>query len=156
MFYLLYTGNTPLELYNIFQNKKYGKESINIMVGILSPYSGSIYPTIDLYNENECRCIINECFSLKNPFNSIHAIALNNLGELTSGLLMVHHLKTKNKKGIVTNISCQYYKKAKGMITCVSNINSLKDGLIVSKLFDKNNVLVCQVITTWNIKNANA
>jgi len=89
---------------------------------------------------------------LKNPFNSIHAVALINLGELTSGLLTMNMLKTTGKKGIVTEINSKYHKKARGKVTAVCKIENLDEGLIKSILYDDNQEIVCEVFCKWNIK----
>ncbi len=90
---------------------------------------------------------------LKNPFNSIHAVALTNLGELTSGLVMLENLKSNNKKGIVTKIECEYYKKARGKITAYSYYNKKNNNIIKTEIFNKNNELVCKISCSWDIKD---
>ena len=87
-----------------------------------------------------------------NPFNSIHALALGNLGELTSGLIMLEWLEQNNKKGILSDIKCKYYKKARGKITAVCNLDSIENNCIKTNLFDKEKTLVCSVKCYWNIK----
>lgn len=153
LFYLRYKKKTPFEIYNAFRNKIYGKIAFSGMISIVSPYSGSISPLVEKFSTNECRCSIVEKIYLKNPFNSVHALALTNLGELTSGLLMIEYLATSKQKGILTKITTEYYKKAKGKITANCNLTTLKDGIITSKLFNENNKLVCKVCCEWNIKN---
>ena len=92
-------------------------------------YSGSIDPIIDHFDRRMVKCSINETFFIKNPFKSIHA-CFGNLGELTSGLLMVIIYKTLIKEGIITQIDIKYHKKARGVIQAISNIESLKNGAI--------------------------
>ena len=61
-----------------------------------------------------CRIDITERFMLKNPFNSIHALALMNVGELTSGLVLTSTFQKQGLRGIVTKLDAEYFKKAKG------------------------------------------
>ena len=153
--YILYQYHqklSPLEIYNTLQNKIYGKETFTYINSIIAPYSGSIYPSIDLFTKDTCHCSIIEKKSLQNPFNCIHAIALANLGELTSGLIMIQYLQNSKQKGIITKITTQYYQKARGKIYSVSNLNYLKNGTIKSQLFNENGDLVCDVLCTWEIK----
>ena len=88
----------------------------------------------------------------KNPFNSIHALTLANLGELTSGLLMMNYLQLSKQSGIITKITSKYHKKARGKISAICDIKSLSKGIIKSELYDNKNILVCEVFCTWNIK----
>ena len=58
-----------------------------------------------------------------------------------------------HKKGIVTHIKIEYYKKARGKITAICDINSLHDNVINTKMYNEENVLVGEMYCTWDIKN---
>ena len=150
--YLKKSRKNLYEIYNLLKSKLFGKTAFSAMISIVAPYSGSINPIVEEFDENTAKCYIQEKRCLKNPFNSIHALALANLGELTSGLLMMDYLQSTKQKGIITNISIQYHKKARGIITAKCNIKSLNEGVIKSELFDREDVLICEVFCTWNIK----
>ena len=143
---------SPLQIYQNLENKIYGKEVFNILIGFTSPYSYSINPLIQKFNDDECIISINQSYNLKNPFNSIHAVALTNLGELTSGLLMMENLKKHNQKGIITQIKSEYFKKARKKITAISNLKNIKEDCIKTELFDQDNNLVCNTFCLWTIK----
>ena len=100
-------------------------------------------------------CCIEDTKLIRNPFRSIHAIALGNLGELTSGLLMTELLHNKNKKGIITKITCTYYKKARGKIIAECKLNSFDcdNPKIITNLYDSDRSLVCIVNCYWTIQN---
>jgi len=59
----------------------------------LSLSLASVNPRVRELREGYCRTEITEKFKLKNPFNSIHAVALTNVGELTSGLCVMATLE---------------------------------------------------------------
>jgi len=62
---------------------------LNVYAGIISivaPYSGNISPFVCHLSRTKCVMTIMERWWLQNPFNSIHAIALANLGEQASGM----------------------------------------------------------------------
>jgi len=140
-------------MHSLLKSKICGTTAFSAMISFVSPYSGSINPIVEQFDENTIKCSIKEKICLRNPFNSVHALALANLGELTSGLLMMDYLQYSKQKGIITKITIEYHKKARGKITAICDLKSLHEGVIKSELYDEKNVLICDVFCTWNIKN---
>lgn len=153
LLYLKYSTTRLHEMHKALKNKIAGNLVYSTLIGLAAPYSASVRPTVNYFDNTKITCSIQESRSLKNPFNSIHALALANLGELTSGLLMMDYLKDTKQRGIVTNISADYSTKARGVIKACCDIDALdKDGVITSKLYDEKNTLVCTVRCTWTMK----
>ena len=113
----------------------------------------AIVPIIYHFDSRMVKCSINETFFIKNPFKSIHALSLGNLGELTLGLLMINYLQNFNQRGIITQIYIKYHKKARDVIQAISNIESLRNRIIKSQLYDQDKFLVAEVLCRWDIKN---
>ena len=65
------------------------------------PYSASIYPTIVEWEPGYAKVMIKERKKIRNHLNSIHAVALMNLAELTSGMATLAGMP-ETVKGIVT------------------------------------------------------
>ena len=65
---------------------------------------------------------------------------------------MMENLKKHNQKGIVTQIKSEYFKKARGKITAISNLKNIKEDCIKTELFDQDNNLVCNTFCSWTIK----
>ncbi len=151
--YLKYQKKNLCEIYSLLNNKLFGKIAFSNMICVISPYSGSINPIITHFDNTMVKCSINETFFIKNPFKSIHALALGNLGELTSGLLMINYLQKFNQIGIITQIDIKFHKKARGVIQAISKIESLRDGIIKTRLYDQDKFLVSEVLCKWDIKN---
>ena len=95
---------------------------------------------------------------LRNHLNSIHAIALANLGELTSGLAMTTVLPA-GVKAIVTGIQIDYAKKARGRITAESRVALPKlktetEHVVRAEMRDEADAVVAQLAVRWRLRPA--
>lgn len=103
-----------------------------------------------------------DTYWVRNPFKSIHAAALINLGEACTGLAMLSWMEKHNNeyKGIVTKIEATYYKKARGVIRADTNLNNIitrdhddVDIPVKALLTDSTDTVVGQVIVHWTIRS---
>jgi len=152
-----------LAIWNLLSSYPGGKWLFSIMVGRFAPYSGSISARIKLLEPGKSIVSITDRPRLRNHLGSVHAIALINLGELSSGLALFTVMPNTHR-GIITSISMQYLKKARGHIEANCEIAKFQwidgdmDKLLQSKLYDQSGNLVAIAEVNWRLglKNASA
>jgi acyl-coenzyme A thioesterase PaaI-like protein len=88
---------------------------------LMVPYSGSVGPRIRVLEPGHAEVEIPDRRSNRQHLGSVHAIALINVAEQASGLAMLVGLPD-GIRAIVTQISMQYLKKARGTIRAVSTV----------------------------------
>ena len=85
-------------------------------MGLQAPYSGSIGAIVRELEPGHAVLTLADRRSVRNHLDSVHAIALTNLGELASGLALLADLPA-GSQGIVTGIEVEFAKKARGLLT---------------------------------------
>lgn len=104
-------------MWNALRNNPLGPRLFSTFVNFNAPYTGSVDPLVVKLSAVETIVEIVEYPWLRNPFGSIHALALGNAGELSSGLLAVTAAEAFKGRAIVNSISLNFTKKGRGKIT---------------------------------------
>jgi len=135
-----------------------GKWLFSHMVGRFAPYSGSIGATIEELNPGHAVLILHDRRRVRNHLRSVHAIALANLGELTSGLAVMSALPS-DVRGIITGLSMEYLKKARGRLLAESHCKppAIEDSSediafeVITEIRDTNEDIVARAKVTWRL-----
>lgn len=134
-----------------------GKWVFSRIIGWFVPYSGTIKANVVELRPGAAKLILRDRRRVRNHLDSIHAIALMNLGELASGLAFNMGLP-ENSKAIVTGLSIEFLKKARGTLTASSLCPVLSPGQkglfdIESEIRNSSNAVVAKVQAKWRVSS---
>lgn len=121
----------------------------------LVPYSGSVAPRIRVLEPGHAEVEIPDRRSNRQHLGSVHAIALMNAAEQASGLAMLCGLP-EGVRGIVTQISMQYLKKARGTILARSHValptvSGDMEHDVTAECLDRDGNVVAQATVRWRL-----
>ncbi|KAK3236179.1 hypothetical protein CYMTET_53664 [Cymbomonas tetramitiformis] len=147
------------EIYIFLANLPLGGYVFDALIGFFAPYSASTTPHVETLSKTACTVSIEERPWLMNPFNSVHAVALTNIGELSSGLVMMTAMQHSpvRMRGIPTKFEVEFFKKAKGKVYASSTCSL--DGVyedctiaVNSILSNSKGVELAKMTASWNIR----
>ena len=133
-----------------------GKLIFGWVLGFYIPYSGSITAEILELEEGYAKVLMRDRRRLRNHLQSLHAAALMNFAELTSGLAFISGCGT-DVKAIVTHFEMDYLKKGRGdlIAECKSDFLSLKQEQkceVEAVIRDSKNDIVARGRATWFVR----
>ena len=132
-----------------------GKRLFSWLLRWMVPYSGTTRPFIEELSPGYVRVRIADRRGVRNHLHSVHAIALANVAELASGLAMTTALPD-GIRGIVTRITVDYTKKARGTLTAtarvtVPEVRGPVDHDVESVVTDAGGDVVARATVRWRL-----
>jgi acyl-coenzyme A thioesterase PaaI-like protein len=97
----------------------FGNRVFSLMVALKAPYTGTIGARVIELAPRFARVEMRDRWFVRNFVPSVHAIAMTNLGEMTSGLALLCGLPA-GMRGIVKKLTTEYFKIAHGTLVAVS------------------------------------
>jgi acyl-coenzyme A thioesterase PaaI-like protein len=138
-----------------WSSRPLGRWIFSRVLSRMVPYTGTVRPEVLSIEPGRAQVALSDRRAVRNHLNSIHAIALVNLGELTSGLALNAGLP-EEARGIVTHLETDFLKKARGRLvaSCSTTIPDWRtpcEHVVEASIKDAEMDVVARVRVRWKI-----
>lgn len=148
-------GDKVLGLWHRLAPLPGGRWMFSRLLGWMAPYTGTINARVQELRPGYARVTLADRRRVRNHLNCIHAIALMNLGEVATGLALMTGLPG-NVRGIITNLSMDYHKKARGRLTAEATtrqpaIDADTEHEVIAEIKDESGNVVARCTARWRL-----
>ena len=148
-------GQRVLALWRTLSPLPLGPSLFMLVFGRMVPYSGALGARVRRLEPGRVRLELADRRRVRNHLDSIHAVALVNLGELASGLAMTTALPA-GVRGIVRGIDAEYFKKARGTLSTdtevtVPDVRGNTDFDVHADIHDATGERVARITVRWRL-----
>lgn len=147
------SGTKLLRIWRQCQRLPLGSYLFSHLLGIAIPYTGSIKARVEYLEPGRAVVVLADRRRVRNHLNSVHAIALANLAELSTGLAMISGLP-HGVNAILVGLNVKYEKKARGEVRAecqcsVPNGDIRQEVTIETEITDQTGDVVTRATATW-------
>jgi len=148
-------GQQLLNLVNKLSVIPGGHFIFNRIIASKIPYSATIGARVVVLEPGYAKFILKDKKSIRNHLHSIHAVALTNFGEMTSGFALNAGLPA-DVRGIVLRITTEYVKKARGTLIAECRcelpiVTNDMDYTVEAVIIDQEQDIVAKVKVLWRL-----
>lgn len=132
-----------------------GRQVFSRLIGQMAPYTGTIRAEIVDARAGYAKLRMKDRRAVRNHLDSVHAVALVNLAEETTGVAMSLGLP-HDARGILTGLSIEYLKKARGTLTAECHVDppetsERREIEVEGVIRDRDGEVVARATATWLI-----
>ena len=144
---------TLLRWWRRLQGAPGGTRLFSWLLSWLIPYTGSVRPLVRELEPGFARVSMRDRRGVRNHLRCIHAVAQLNLAEFSTGLAMTSRLPEQGR-AILTQLSMEYLKKARGTLTAACRCEPYELGeklelQLVSTVQDASGTVVSRGTAVW-------
>lgn len=154
-------GTRIITLWERLSPLPFGRSIFSFLLGRMVPYSGSVAPRVLTLQPGHVVVALRDRRHVRNHLRSVHAVALTNVAELSSGLALTLLLPS-SVRGIVLGLEMEFLKKARGRLLATSKVEvpaEVREGTLEgpvdydvgAEITDQDGEVVARATVRWRL-----